>query len=320
VPRIGLKDNFFEIGGRSLIAARLFARIDQELGRKLPLATLFKAPTIETLAVLLGEGKASAPPCLVLPVQPNGSRPPFFCIPGGGSDAIVFQDLSRELGPDQPFYGLQARGLDATPIEGEFPSVEQVAADFIKAIQGLQPQGPYFVGGHCFGCLLAWEVAGQLKAQGHEVGLLGLLDPIVSNVFSGEILGRDRLRYHFQKFRGMSLGSKCGYFFEKVRNFGRTLVVRRRIAQSYDQARSMHSRYQLRPYPGRAVVFLANDSFFKPVPDRDPRRYYERVALEGIHYIEVKGDHHSMLHQPSVPGLAAELRVCLAQATAPAFA
>ncbi|HWZ94477.1 MAG TPA: SDR family NAD(P)-dependent oxidoreductase [Opitutaceae bacterium] len=319
-PQVGVRDNFFEIGGRSLLAARLFARIDKEMGCKLPLSTLFKAPTIETLAALLGESGKPAPPCQVLPVQPNGSRPPFFCIPGGGSDAIVFQDLSRALGPDQPFYGLQARGLDATPIEGEFPSVEQVAADFIKAIRHLQPQGPYFVGGHCFGCLLAWEVASQLKAQGHEVGLLALLDPIVSNVFSGEIIGRDRLRYHWQKFTRLSFGAKCGYFLEKVRNFSRTLVVRQRIAQSYDQARSMHSRYQLRPYPGQAVVFLANDSFFKLTPDRDPRRYYERLALEGTLYIEAEGDHHGMLHQPGVPGLAAELRACLARAATPAFA
>ncbi len=318
VPRVGLKDGFFELGGRSLLAARLFGRIEKELGRNLPLSTLFKAPTIEALAVLLSESGDASPPCRVLPVQPNGSRPPFFFIPGGGSDAIVFQDLSRELGPDQPFYGLQARGLDATPVEGKFPSVEQVAADFIKAIRNLQPQGPYFVGGHCFGCLLAWEVASQLKSEGHEVGLLALLDPIVSNVFSDDIIGRDRLRYHFQKFMRLSLGAKCGYFAEKVRNFSRTLVVRQRIAQSYEQARSMHRRYQLRPYPGRAVVFLADDSFFKLIPERDPRRYYERLASEGTHYIEVEGDHHSILHQPGVPGLAAGLRTCLAQAMTPA--
>jgi thioesterase domain-containing protein/NAD(P)-dependent dehydrogenase (short-subunit alcohol dehydrogenase family) len=319
LPQVGVGDNFFEIGGRSLLAARLFARIDKDFGRKLPLSILFKAPTIEALAALLVESVDSVPPCQVLPIQATGSRPPFFCIPGGGSDAIIFQDLSRELGPDQPFYGLQARGLDATPIAGEFPSVEHVATDFIKAMRDLQPEGPYFVGGHCFGCLLAWEVASQLKAQGHEVGLLALLDPIVSNVFSDEIIGRDRLRYHWQKFMRLSFGAKCGYFWKKVRNFSRTLVVRQRIAQSYDQARSMHRRYELRSYPGQAVVFLADDSFLKLVPERDPRRYYERLAAEGIHYIEVEGDHHSMLHQPGVPGLAAGLRASLERAATSAL-
>ena len=318
-PHLGVRDNFFEIGGRSLLAARLFARIEKEFSRSLPLATLFKAPTVESLAALLDESASSAPPCQVLPIQSSGSRPPFFCIPGGGSDATVFQDLSRELGPDQPFYGLQARGLDATRLEGEFPSVEEVAADFIKAMRDLQPEGPYFVGGHCFGCLLAWEVASQLKAQGHEVGLLVLLDPIVSNVFSEDIIGRDRLRYHFQKFLRMSIGAKFGYFLKKARNFSRTLEVRRRISHSYAQGRSMHRRYQIRSYSGSVVVFLANDSFLKLIPKRDPRLYYERFATEGIHYIEVEGDHHSMLHQPGVPGLAAGLRASLERAASPAF-
>ncbi|HTB81379.1 MAG TPA: SDR family NAD(P)-dependent oxidoreductase [Opitutaceae bacterium] len=313
VPKVGVTDNFFDLGGRSLLAARLFARIDKELGHKLPLATLFKASTVETLAALLGSTEAP-PSCRVLAIQSSGTRPPFFCIPGAGSDVIVFQSLARELGPDQPFYGLQARGLDATPIEGEFPSVEEVAADFIKAMQSVQPRGPYFVGGHCFGSLIAWEVARQLKAGGNEVALIALLDPIVSNVFSSEIIGRDRLRYHFGKFLRMSLRDKCGYFWEKIRNFSRTLLVRQRLGQSYGQAESMHRRYQLGSYPGEVVIFLAEDSFFKLTPERDPRRYYEKIAKQGARYLDVGGDHHSMLHHPAVPGLAAKLDGCLQSA------
>jgi thioesterase domain-containing protein len=224
---------------------------------------------------------------------------------------IVFQDLSRELGSDQPFYGLQARGLDATPIEGEFPSVEEVASDFIKAIKTIQPQGPYHLGGHCFGSLLAWETSRQLQAQGDRVGLLTLLDPIVSNVFSGEIMGRDRLRYHAQKFWRMSLAAKFSYFWEKVRNFSRTLVVRQRIGQSYDIARSMHDRYKLASFRGEVLVFMAEDSFFKVAPSRDPRRYYEGLATGGARYLDVQGDHHSMLHAPGVAGMASELRAAL---------
>jgi thioesterase domain-containing protein len=226
---------------------------------------------------------------------------------------IVFQDIAHELGNDQPFYGLQAHGLDATPVAGEYPSIEEVAADFIHAIKEVQPGGPYFVGGHCFGCLLAWEVASQLKTRGEEVALLALLDPIVSNVFSGEIIGRDRLRYHFQKFLRASLSEKFGYFWEKVRNFSRTLLVRQRISQSYDQARSMHSRYQLKPYPGSVVVFMADDSFFKLTPAKDPRRYYEQLAAGGTRYIDVPGDHHQILHEIGAARLADGLRECLQQ-------
>jgi len=281
--------------------------MDKELGCKLPLATLFRAPTIAALVPLLGPTGATSG-CRAVPIQPHGSRPPLFCIPGGGSDVIIFQDLARELGSEQPVYGLQARGLDATPVSGEFPSVEAVAADFVSALRQVQSSGPYFVAGHCFGSLLAWEVACQLKREGQAVALLALLDPIVSNVFSGEIMGRDRLRYHFEKFWKAPVREKCRYFAEKVRNFSRTLLVRQRIAHAYDMARSMHERYAMPQYPGSVVVFLADDSFLQLSPERDPRLYYERLALEGTRYVTARGDHHTMLHPPAVAGLAGDLR------------
>lgn len=310
VPRVGLSDNFFSLGGRSLLAARLFARIDEELGIKLPLATLFSAPTLEGLVAKLGDVGTPAQ-CRALPIQTRGGRPPFFCIPGGGSDAIVFQDLARELGFDQPFYGLQAPGLDAVPVAGPFPSVEEVAADFIKVMQGIQPRGPYHFGGHCFGSLLAWEVAVQLKARDLEVGLVALLDPTVSDVFSDDVLGWDRIAFHGRRLMRLSLADKFRYFGQRVRNFSRTMIARRRIAQSVDQAHSMHQRYRLGPYPGPLVVFLAEDSFRSISPERDPRRYYERLAGGGTRYITVSGDHDTMLHYPGVEGLARDLQACL---------
>jgi acyl-CoA synthetase (AMP-forming)/AMP-acid ligase II/thioesterase domain-containing protein/acyl carrier protein/nucleoside-diphosphate-sugar epimerase len=312
VPRVGLGDNFFELGGRSLTAARLFARIDKELGRKLPLATLFAAPTLGGLIAKIGDVQEPTH-CRALPIQTGGSRLPFFCIPGGGSDAIVFQDLARELGPDQPFYGLQAPGLDAVPIEGAFPSVEEVAADFIAVMQGIQPHGPYNIGGHCFGSLLAWEIARQLEARRIGVGLLALLDPTVSDVFSDDILGWDRISFHFRRFLRLPMGGKFRYFGKRVQNFSRTLVARRRISQSVDQAHSMHQRYTLGPYSGAVVVFLAEDSFRSNAPSRDPRRYYERMARERTRYITVGGDHDTMLHGPFVTGFARDLRACLSE-------
>jgi acyl-CoA synthetase (AMP-forming)/AMP-acid ligase II/thioesterase domain-containing protein/NADP-dependent 3-hydroxy acid dehydrogenase YdfG/acyl carrier protein len=250
---------------------------------------------------------ASRTACL-LPIRKHGDAHPLFCIPGSGSDAIVFQDIATALGDNHPVYGLQARGLDARPVEGELPSVEEVAADFIATIRAVQPSGPYHLGGHCFGCLLAWEVAGQLRAQGEEVGVLALLDPIVSNVFSDGILGRDRVGYHLGKFHRLSAGEKLRYFTSKVRNFSRTLIVRRRLSQSYAMAREMHARYTLKTYDLPVVVFLAQDSFFKLAPERDPRRHFEKLCPRGVRYQEAEGDHHAILHPPGVAQVAAGLR------------
>ena len=273
----------------------------------------------EILPTLLARAAGSPPPALtkkaianrtscLLPIRQHGDAHPFFCIPGSGSDAIVFQDIATALGDNHPVYGLQARGLDARPVEGAAPSVEEVAADFIQAIRSVQPAGPYHLGGHCFGCLLAWEVAGQLRAQGEEVGVLALLDPIVSNVFSDEILGLDRLGYHLRKFHRLSMGDKLRYFAAKVRNFSRTLIVRRRIGRSYTLARTMHARYTLKSYDLPVVVFLARDSFFRVAPERDPRRHYEKLCPRGVRYHEAEGDHHAILHPPGVAQVAAGLR------------
>lgn len=317
-PELGVQDNFFEVGGRSLIAARIFARIEKEFGHKLPLATLYQAPTVETLALRLSAPAEGATERLgkITPIQAKGHLPPLYCIPGGGSDVIVFDDLSKALGPDQPLFGLQARGLDATPIEGACPTVEEVAKEFVSLIRRQQPSGPYYVSGHCFGALIAWEVARELTTQGHRVGLLALLDPIVSNVFSGEIMGRDRLRYHAGKFLRLSFGAKIAYLAEKVKNFSRTLVVRQRIAHSYDQARTMHERYRLESFAGPVAVFLARDSFFNVSPKTDPRRYYERLTPNPPSYFSAEGDHHGILHPPGVDELARHLRTALTQTRA----
>jgi thioesterase domain-containing protein/acyl carrier protein len=277
-------------------------------------ASAFVGPRAQTAAAAPPPQPATAEPSLasrtacLLPIRKHGDAHPFFCIPGSGSDAIVFQDIATALGDNHPVYGLQARGLDARPVEGELPSVEDVAADFIAAIRAVQPSGPYHLGGHCFGCLLAWEVAGQLRAQGEEVGVLALLDPIVSNVFSDGILGRDRVGYHLGKFHRLSAGDKLRYFTAKVRNFSRTLIVRRRLGQSYAMAREMHARYTLKTYDLPVVVFLAQDSFFKLAPERDPRRHFEKICPRGVRYQEAEGDHHAILHPPGVAQVAAGLR------------
>ena len=109
---VGVKDNFFELGGHSLLAVRLMSRVQQEFEQDIPLAAILRGPTIEQMAQLLRrKGSASLRTSLV-PIQPGGSRPPFFCVPGAGGNAIYLYNLARHLGPGQPFYGLQGVGID----------------------------------------------------------------------------------------------------------------------------------------------------------------------------------------------------------------
>jgi amino acid adenylation domain-containing protein len=172
VPRIGVQDDFFELGGHSLLAMRLMARIRQELGHDLPLSVLFVGGTVEEMARLLRAGGPDrVPPCLV-GIRTEGSGLPFFCVHPAGGDVLAFAPLARALA-GRPFYGLQSRGLAG----GEpLATIEEMAALYLEEIRGVQPQGPYLLGGWSLGALIAFEMARQLDAAGEEVALLAVLD------------------------------------------------------------------------------------------------------------------------------------------------
>ena len=174
VGPIGIQDDFFGLGGHSLLALRLFSRIEKEFGVTLPLASLFPVATIARQAELLEPQGAETTWRALVPIHPTGSHPPLFAIPGLGGIVVAFNDLARLLGPDQPFYALQPRGLDGKL--PPFATVEQAAEHYLAEMRALQPQGPYFLMGVCMGGVVAFEMAQRLHAAGQTVAFLALLD------------------------------------------------------------------------------------------------------------------------------------------------
>ncbi len=178
VSGVSVDDDFFALGGHSLLAVRLMARLRRHFAVDLPLATLFEAPTVESLATRIREKGAGAPASAVsplVPLQRGGSRPPFFCVHPIGGEVLVYRQLARRLGPEQPFYGLQAPGLAA----GAGPRaerIEEMAARYVAAVREAYPSGPYLLGGWSFGCLVAYEMARQLTDSGADVALVALFD------------------------------------------------------------------------------------------------------------------------------------------------
>ncbi len=169
VQEISIHDNFFDLGGHSLKAAQLFFHLELVYGRQLPLATLFQAPTIAGLAAILTQANWTPPWQSLVAIQPAGSEPPLFMVPGVGGNVLVFAKLARLLGTTQPVYGLQARGLDGK--EAPFTSVTDMATHYVQQIKRVAPQGPYRIAGVCTGGLIAYEMAQQLHAQGSSVVL-----------------------------------------------------------------------------------------------------------------------------------------------------
>jgi thioesterase domain-containing protein/acyl carrier protein len=171
---IGVKDDFFELGGHSLLAVKLIAKIEQQFQINLPLSVLFQNSTIQQLATFLRQPIDTSIWSPLVGVKPSGSNRPFFCVPGITGYAIYFYPLAHHLGQEQPFYGLQALGFDGK--SKPYERVEDIATYYINAIQSIQPKGPYLLGGHSFGGLVAFEMAQQLERLGHEVDLLALFD------------------------------------------------------------------------------------------------------------------------------------------------
>ena len=189
VERVGINDNFFDLGGNSLLAVQLIEQIHKQLKRYLPASALFLNPTIAQLASQLSLNDAQSWSPLVA-IQPNGENPPLFCVHPIFGVVLPYFELAHHLGKNQPFYGLQPVGIDgeSTPLT----RIEDMATCYIKALRTVQPNGPYFLAGWSFGGLVAFEMAQQLQSNGDEVALLALLDtaaPISSNQPSiGDIL------------------------------------------------------------------------------------------------------------------------------------
>ncbi|MEM7344017.1 MAG: amino acid adenylation domain-containing protein [Chloroflexota bacterium] len=178
LTNISIRANFFDIGGHSLMAIRLMALIQEQFDQKLALATLFEYPTIETFAAFLQQQTTTEMGSPIVPIQRRGTKPPLFFVPGPAGNPIYLYPLARHLGSDQPFYGLQSPGLDGST--EPLATIEAVAAHFVTAIQQIQPEGPYYLGGHSAGGKVALEMAQQLLHQGHQVAMLAIFDSILS--------------------------------------------------------------------------------------------------------------------------------------------
>ncbi|TLY32385.1 MAG: hypothetical protein E6K56_03340, partial [Ignavibacteria bacterium] len=328
VRLVDLHDNYFELGGTSLLAVRLFSRIETAFNVKLPLSTLFEAQTVEELAHVLRRGNPAAAPTLIA-IQPGGSRPRFFCIHAAGGNVLIYRALSRHLGPDQPLYGLQAQGLD-----GERPCltrVEDMAALYVREIRQFQPHGPYLLGGYCLGGTIALEMAQQLRKQNESVGLLALFDTMNwSRVRTLSLWGKARHRgwrliFHAQNFMLLKFKEKITFLREKLRTLhDRTRLWRGiwlgRLMQGQPLTKSPTSilaevwgindraalNYAPKPYPGVITDFRPMRQYAEYA---GPEVKWDCVAAQEIVTLPVYPA--GMLLEPFVRDLAAALKKCI---------
>src|SRR6202158_4561706 len=170
VERIGIHDDFFDLGGHSLMAIKAVSKIRDVFGVELPLATLLEAPTIAELSKILRKENWVPSWSSLVPMRQGGSKPTLYLIHAHGGNVLEYQPLVNAMEADQPVFAFQARGLDCHITKNQ--TLEEMAAHYIEELRNFQPQGPYYLGGFCLGGMLALEAAQQLKAAGKEVALL----------------------------------------------------------------------------------------------------------------------------------------------------
>jgi amino acid adenylation domain-containing protein len=343
IAPIGITDNFFDLGGSSILAVRMIARIEKQLGKDIPLNSLFKGATIEHLAQVVSEDSGPQPWSPLVPIQPLGSKLPFFCVHAVGGRVLSFYLLARYLGQDQPFYGIEAAPL--YEVEDQDLTIEQIAAQYVEAVRMFQPVGPYLLGGFSFGGSVAFEMACQLQKQGQQVALLAVMDthsPLFMNKLPQDdevyqlvglawVSARERGEYlelDPEVLRRLEPEERLNYFLKEVKAAGLApqdveIAQLRRFLVGYSARQRAQRKYSPDySFDGSLTLFRCEQE------DAETMRMMERAGVDAndlaygwsgfcsgpVHIHRVAGHHDRMCKEPYVQSLAAALHACLERA------
>ncbi|CUJ13051.1 type I polyketide synthase [Cognatishimia activa] len=342
IEELGVQDNFFDLGGHSLIAVRLFAMVKKAYRIEFPISILFEAPTIEKCAELIierigdqtadsgdqpAQSEAIAPESRYTHIVPmhqagNSQKAPFFLVAGMYGNVLNLRHLAHLIGADRPFYGLQARGLfgDVAPHD----DIEEAARDYLIELRSVQPHGPYMLGGFSGGGLTAYEMARQLKAVGEEVSLVVMLDTPLP--VRRALTFQDRIKIQWLDLKK----GGAGYIFKWAKNRILWEFTKRRKAEATeDDGAQFHNaeieaafyralpKYDVQLWEGRVALYrpplvgkwqVAKDRWVNSertyvLHDNDWGQF-----ASDLHVTEVPGDHDSMVLEPNVRVLAAHIR------------
>ena len=329
VNSVGLDQDFFALGGHSLLAARMLVQVEQWFGSRLPHSVLVEHPTIHGLATYLRHSPAGKWPALVT-IQGRGSLPSLFIAHGLGGSLLSFMELANALGPQQPVYGLQLPAF----IDEHQADLRILAANYVKQVRAIQPAGPYNLAGHSSGGLVVFEMACQIMEQGEAVGLLALLDcdPDTGKVVHRPFKDWSTFKTSFRRILAQLMTRKGLEEWIARRMMHHSIKIKTWLAERLrhlpigrrwltDSVRGLVlgaegylvlaiRDYQLKPYPGNATLFIAQD---EPRSHAEPGIAWSGNILGVCETQVIPGTHQTMLTRPNVISLAREIRQRLAR-------
>ena len=329
LKNLSIRDNFFELGGRSLAAMRIICQVNRIYAVDFGLATLFSGNTIERLADLVRKRLSANTTSAIVAMQPRGSAGPLFIIHGAGGNIIRFYQLAMMIGTDHPIYGIQAQSL--LPGQPALLRLEDQATYYLSEIRKIQPKGPYFFLGYSFGGTTALEIAHQLRDQGEQVELLGMLDSR-QREYMTLILSKDSVRTRLDRRIARFLGNLAPLSFSEKVDYLRGKLFTRTLRRFYSVAarfgiRSVPSflkstediswiaamNYKPRPWPGQVTLFRAS---VQPDPRLPWDLGWSPLALGGVQVFELPGDHDLVFREDNTRVLAEKLQFRLGESDA----
>jgi thioesterase domain-containing protein/acyl carrier protein len=324
VKGIGVDDNFFALGGHSLLATQLMWRVNDALGVRLPLRTVFEAPTVRRMTeVITSRGSFVWP--TVMKIQPLGTRRPLFFVAAPDVNALGYMALVNHLSEDQPLYGLQSQKYVKTKTDEygrpllEFSQavVEELATEYVRAMREVQPHGPYMLGGMCRGAHIAFEMALQLRAQGETVSLLAILDTWVMENFYSYWFYVDHYIHRVPWFLKLDRREKLRFVKKKTSNLLDKIAVLLKLrTDPHGHLPPQKAIYWPGPsfvpkvYDGRITVFRVPKQ--SAIYIRSHSLAWEKRSTRDVQVEIVPGKHDTILREPSVKILASRLTEIIA--------
>jgi thioesterase domain-containing protein len=333
---VGIFDDFFDAGGHSLLAVRMFGRIERDFGRRLPLAALITAPTVAELADVLRDDTPVGDQQLVT-LREGTDDVPIFFVHGPMGEAIIYLELARRLEGGHAVHAFQDRGLDGSL--PQYASIPAMATAYVEEIQRRQPAGPYVLGGFCMGGVVAYEMANQLRQRGERVATVLLIDAApLGHLAGGRVYTtRGRIRTHLQEFSQLRGRALADHVWETTTNVydrmmrptwwrfvrARYLDRGRPLPRFFQDVEAVNWRlatdYVAPAYTGR-VALLRELHGSEPAGDRYRREMWASLVAGGeftVHDVRSEAvTHMTLLKEPHVRLLAREMDAAVAASLA----
>jgi amino acid adenylation domain-containing protein len=330
--QISIFDNFFQLGGRSLVAVKIMARLEQETGKRLPLATLFEYSTVEKLAARLEIDAEAITWESLVPIKPKGSKMPLYIVHGAGLNVLLFNALAMNMDEEQPVYGLQAKGLNG--IDEPLDVMEEIAANYVDEIINHDPVGPYAVAGYSLGGLIAYEMAKQMLALGKDVKMLAMFDtyadqtqvydPWLKKKLNNALFFVKQLAYtpvlflqdpkRTIQYKSREIGRRFQKIYKKV--FPDKVKKKEGFSaytdDIHERSLAAQRNYLLTPVNIAIELFRATKKTFY----MDDFKFlgWRPYALKGVNVHDIPGEHNTIFAPPNDKQFAKVLQECLDKA------